>query len=200
VVSAAIDDLARRLSHWLQRHHQAHADLPGRTLDGVLGWLTRWCGRDAARGLLDRFLKQGTIAQLGQFVCLPAFAPALSAADEKHLTAMLSEIKQGGFQPPLLDALSMASKGDKKRWERLATLAVALGELVLIEPKMYLHAETEKRLRTEVAGLIRARGPQTVAEIREMLQSSRKYVVPFVEYLDRIGFTRRVGDRRELVT
>jgi selenocysteine-specific elongation factor len=39
----------------------------------------------------------------------------------------------------------------------------------------------------------------TVAQIREALQSSRKYVVPFVEYLDRTGFTRRAGDLRMLV-
>jgi len=34
--------------------------------------------------------------------------------------------------------------------------------------------------------------------VREELGSSRKYVVPFVEYLDRVGFTKRVGDQRVL--
>lgn len=199
VVPATLDDLTRRVTHWLERHHLAHPELPGRTTDAVLGWLTRLCGRDSARGLLDRLLKQGLVKQLGHFTCLSAFAPALSAADEKLLSGMIAEIKQGAYQPPLLDALSMVAKGDKKRWDRLATLAVALGELVLVEPKMYLHAEVEKRLRADVGRMIRERGPQTVAEIREGLQSSRKYVVPFVEYLDRVGFTRRVGDRRELV-
>ena len=199
VVPSVIDDLGRRLVPWLQRHHQSHPDLPGRTADAVLGWLYRWCAKDHARTLFDKFLSQAMIKQLGQFVCLPAFAPALSAADEKLMQAMIAEIKEGGFQPPLLDALTIVAKADKKRWERLATLAAALGELVLIEPKMYLHTVVEKRLREEVAGQIRASGPRTVAEIREGLHSSRKYVVPFVEYLDRVGFTRRVGDRRELV-
>lgn len=199
VVPSAIDDLGRRLIHWLERHHQAHPELPGRSMDAVLGWLLRACGKDYARTLFDRYRSTGIIKQLGQFICLPAFAPALSAADEKLMQAMIAEIKEGGFQPPLLDALSIAAKADKKRWERLATLAVALGELVCIEPKMYLHTDVEKRLREKVGGEIRTSGPRTVAEIREGLHSSRKYVVPFVEYLDRVGFTRRVGDRRELV-
>jgi len=37
-----------------------------------------------------------------------------------------------------------------------------------------------------------------LAQVREAPESSRKFVVPFLEYLDRIGFTRRVGDKRVL--
>ncbi len=40
----------------------------------------------------------------------------------------------------------------------------------------------------------------SVAQIREALGSSRKYVVHFLEYLDRVGFTRRDGDVRVLAT
>jgi selenocysteine-specific elongation factor len=38
----------------------------------------------------------------------------------------------------------------------------------------------------------------TVAEIRDLLGTTRKYAVPLCEYLDRIGFTRREGDLRVL--
>jgi selenocysteine-specific elongation factor len=38
----------------------------------------------------------------------------------------------------------------------------------------------------------------TVAEIRDLLVTTRKYAVPICEYLDRIGLTRRVGDLRVL--
>jgi len=49
-----------------------------------------------------------------------------------------------------------------------------------------------------VAELVRQTGGVTVAEVREALDSSRKYVVPFMEYLDRVGYTCRVDDRRVL--
>ena len=39
----------------------------------------------------------------------------------------------------------------------------------------------------------------TSEEIREVLNTSRKYAVPLVEYLDRVGFTQRLGDKRKLV-
>jgi selenocysteine-specific elongation factor len=38
----------------------------------------------------------------------------------------------------------------------------------------------------------------TVAEIRDLLKTSRKYAVPFCEHLDKIGTTRREGDLRFL--
>jgi selenocysteine-specific elongation factor len=38
----------------------------------------------------------------------------------------------------------------------------------------------------------------TVAEIRDLLGTTRKYAVPICEYLDRIGLTRREGDLRVL--
>jgi selenocysteine-specific elongation factor len=151
-----------------------------------------------ARPLLDRFMKDKTIKSLGSFACLPAFAPALSGADEKLLGIMLDEIRRGEFQPPTLAGLSVAGQADRKRWQRLATLAVALGELVQIDPKIYLHAEVERRLRDRVTELIQTQGGVTVGEVREALRSSRKFVVPFMEHLDRIGFTKRIEDRRVL--
>ncbi len=197
-VPTAIDDLTARLTNTLERFHRNHPEAPGRKLDTVLGWLERMTGKALARPLFDRFVKKKVIKLLGSFVCLPEFAPQLTGSDEKILAAMLDEIHKGGFQPPTLDSLKSLPKADMKRLERLATLAVALGELVRIDGKMYLHADIERKLRERVAALIDQRGGATVSEVREAIDSSRKYVVPFLEHLDRAGFTKRVGDRRVL--
>jgi selenocysteine-specific elongation factor len=111
---------------------------------------------------------------------------------------MVKEIQDGRFQPPSPSATSGASKADRKRVERLASLAVATGELVKIDADIYLHRDAEAELRERVSKLIRDHDGATVSEIREALDSSRKFVVPMVEYLDRIGFTKRVGDERVL--
>ncbi|MCO6436187.1 MAG: selenocysteine-specific translation elongation factor [Phycisphaerae bacterium] len=197
-VPAALDDLIARLTNWLERYHRQHPELPGRKSAAVVGWLERMTSPQLAKPLFEAILQRRVVRPFGEFVCLPAFAPSLSAAEEKALREMVKQIREGGFTPPTLDAFSGKSAADRKKAERLAELAVAMGELVVIEPKMYLHRDQEGHLREEVAGLIQRDGPATVAEIREALGSSRKYVVPFVEYLDRIGFTRRVGDRREV--
>lgn len=198
-VPAAVDDLARRLSGWLERYHRSRPELPGRHIDSVLGWLERMTSRSLTRPLFDLLVRNKTLKLLGRFVCMPDFAPSLSAADEKLMAAMIDEIRTGGFQPPSIDGLAGSSPADRKRRERLATLAAALGEVIKIDPKIYLDTQVERQLRQKVADLIARRGPVTVAQVREALNSSRKYVVPFLEYLDRTGFTKRVGDHRILV-
>ena len=52
-----------------------------------------------------------------------------------------------------------------------------------------------------VAGIVRerlSRGPARAAELKTLLASSRRIVVPLLERLDRDGVTRRDGDRRRL--
>jgi len=194
----AYADLARRATAWLERHHRAHPDRPGRSVDALLGWLERMTQQSLARPILERLIKDRVVKLLGPFVCLPAFAPELSGADEKLLSAMLEALRAGGFQPPAIEEMPLPGNADGKRRDRLAVLAAALGEIVKIDAKLYLHREWERRLCEKVAALIAERGGVTVAEVREALDSSRKYVVPFLEYLDRIGVTRRIGDRRLL--
>ncbi|MEK7368475.1 MAG: SelB C-terminal domain-containing protein, partial [Planctomycetota bacterium] len=47
---------------------------------------------------------------------------------------------------------------------------------------------------------IRERGSITAAEFRDLVGTSRKYVIPLLEYFDRIHLTKRVGDKRVLYT
>ncbi len=199
VVPAALDDLNGRLVGWLERHHRDRPDGAGRHVDTVLGWLERMTSRPLARPLLDRLIERKTVKLLGGYVCLPQFAPTLTGADERLMAAMIGRIREGGFQPPSVTSLASELKADRKRLERLATLAVALGELVKVDSKLHLSAEFERRLRETVAELVNHKSGVTVSEVREALESSRKFVVPFLEYLDRVGFTKRIGDQRVLV-
>jgi selenocysteine-specific elongation factor len=62
-----------------------------------------------------------------------------------------------------------------------------------------LHSEVDAEMRKLVTEKLAAGGTgMTVAEIRDLLGTTRKYAVPLCEYLDRIGVTRREGDLRVL--
>ena len=63
---------------------------------------------------------------------------------------------------------------------------------------MYLHADVERELRRKLQEALEQGPGMTLSEIRELLQTTRKYAVPICEYLDRIGFTERAGDLRRL--
>jgi selenocysteine-specific elongation factor len=198
VVPASLEELITRLTGWLERYHRKNPDVPGRSADAVLGWLERMTEKNLARPIFDQLLADQTIKRVGRFACLAEFAPKLSPADEKRLTEMVEAIRAGRFQPPAPAETPAGQSLDRKRLARLLIMAVALGELVEVGNDIYLHQDLEFELREAVASLIQMEGGVTVAQAREALGTTRKFAVPFMEYLDRIEFTRRVGDKRHL--
>jgi selenocysteine-specific elongation factor len=75
---------------------------------------------------------------------------------------------------------------------------VAEGHLARVSDEVYLHSDTDAELRRRVSEKLAAGPGLTVADIRDLLGTTRKYAVPICEYLDRIGVTRRAGDLRLL--
>jgi selenocysteine-specific elongation factor len=72
------------------------------------------------------------------------------------------------------------------------------GDLIEIAPDVVLLRENFECMKNAVADFISKNGPATVSELRRALESSRRTMVPFLERLDREGFTRRMGDKRSL--
>ena len=72
------------------------------------------------------------------------------------------------------------------------------GSLVRIAQDLWMDsaalAQAKERIATEIA----TSGGVSIAQIRDLLQTSRRYAVPLCEYLDRTRFTRRQGDLRVL--
>ena len=81
---------------------------------------------------------------------------------------------------------------------QLLALAVEAGELVEIAPDYYLHADVLRATQTLLAEKLCESDGLTLSQIREILNTTRKYAVPLCEFLDRIGFTVRNGDLRML--
>jgi selenocysteine-specific elongation factor len=198
VSTVTLDDLLARAGRWMERFHKGRPEEPGCPTDRFIGWLDRKSNKGAGRALFDRLVEAGRVKVLGKYVCLPEFAPALSKQDERIMAEMVREIEQAAFQPPAPAQLRVAARFDARRIERLLKIAVAHGALARIDANIHLAAPVEAKLRDTIREMIAAGEEVTVSALRERLESSRKYMVPIMEYLDRIGFTRRSGDARVL--
>ncbi|MGO9813072.1 MAG: SelB C-terminal domain-containing protein [Isosphaeraceae bacterium] len=71
-------------------------------------------------------------------------------------------------------------------------------KLVELSSAFYLDFDVEAELRRKVIERLSAGSTMTMADLRDLLGTTRKYAVPIGEYLDRIGLTRREGDVRKL--
>ena len=125
----------------------------------------------------------------GPVVRLASHGVTLDPSQQRARDDLVGAIEQGGFAPPL-----------EKEMDADAALVRALtdsGELVRIDG-FFLTSQQARDARARVRAAIEERGPMTVAAIRDLLGTSRKYAVPLCEWLDRTGATRRHGDLRAL--
>jgi selenocysteine-specific elongation factor len=193
-----LEGFERRCTTWLAGYHQRHPDDPGCLRESYLGFLERKSNRTLARAMLDRLIARKAVRALGRYVCLPQFAPALSAEDERVMEQVLELLRAAAHQPPALAELVQQTGATRQRVEKVTKVAVALGELVRVDANIVLHAACAQDMRSLLTELYTASGPFTVSQLRNALNTSRKFAVPLAEYLDRIGFTQRSGDTRTI--
>jgi len=124
--------------------------------------------------------------------------PKLSQNEQKLLDKLVAEFRAAGIQPPSVKQCQQQATKNQESVPQLLALAAANGDLVEVADDFYLHAEVEQTSRQALAAKLQESSGLTMSEIREVLDTSRKYAVPYCEFLDRVGFTKRQGDLRVL--
>jgi selenocysteine-specific elongation factor len=146
---------------------------------------------------IDRLIKTKRFVGDGKRVARADFKPKLSANQRKLKDKIVEAHRAAGFQPPGPESFAAQAGGNATALKDIYEVAVAEELLVRIDGQVFLHAAAEAEMRQRVADQL-ARQPAglTVAEIRDLLATTRKFAVPLCEYLDRVGVTRRLGDLR----
>ena len=72
------------------------------------------------------------------------------------------------------------------------------GKIVNIKNEFFVHKDRFEVWKNAIKGYIEKEKGISIGDIKRILGTTRKYVVPFAEYLDEINFTKRVGDKRIL--
>jgi selenocysteine-specific elongation factor len=146
---------------------------------------------------VDRLLKRRALVGDARRLARADFKPKLSVNQQKIKERLIAAHREAGFQPPVPESFANAAAGNAASLPDIFEVAVAEGELVRVANDLYLHADHDAEMRRRVESRLEAGGPGlTVAEIRDLLGTTRKYAVPLCEYLDRAGVTVRNGDLR----
>ena len=80
----------------------------------------------------------------------------------------------------------------------MLALLVNEGKVVKLNNSLTFLAETYAEAVQIISAHIKSQGNITVAQARTLLDSSRKYILPLLEYMDQNRITRRIGDHRIL--
>lgn len=172
--------------------HAAHPEQRGLSLAALRAAV----GRDvtpAAFGALLAELGGAGIVRAGDVVKRAAHRPALPASLQRAGAAVRAALHRQPLDPPARKVLAP----DAATRAALAFLLES-GEAIEVSPELVMAAEAVDAAAARVQAHLRLHGRATVSELKQALGSNRRVMVPLVEYLDRCGTTRRVGDYRVL--
>ncbi len=196
VARPAYEALCRRIRHIIETHHREVPLDPAMTKHALQTSL----GRPPDLLLdhaLEHLARSGELAVSAEGVRLPGHEVRLTPQQEKCVKAISTAARRAGVRPLTQDQLIAQAAIPAEDARALIRSLVAAGELIPVQRHLY-HREVLEDIKARTRRLAEAQGPFTLAALRDLLGSTRRFVVPLAEYFDAVGFTRRIGDLREI--
>jgi selenocysteine-specific elongation factor len=116
----------------------------------------------------------------------------LNPQQQQQVDALLDRFHRQPYTTPSVKE-SVAAVG-----EDVLDVLISRGDLVQVSSDVLFLPETYEEMTARVRAYIEREGNITLAQARDMLETSRKYGQALLEHLDGVGVTRRVGDVRVL--
>ena len=131
-------------------------------------------------------------ATTGGLIRLPEFSPHFTAQQQQHVAVLLRKFRENPYSGPgRAEAEAIVGA------EILAAL-IEQGQLVKLGDGVLFMKETYDEAVAALLAYLREHEQMTAAEARDVLGTTRKYILPLLEHLDTLKFTRRIGDERVL--
>jgi selenocysteine-specific elongation factor len=139
---------------------------------------------DQAAALWSR---RGEVRKAAGAVSLPDHGPRPDAEQQKRAQEILAALSAQPFSPPTVNSED----------ELLAYLEER-GDVVRVDEGIFFAAEAYQEMVERVVTHLKERETVTLAQVRDLLGTSRKYAQALLEYMDRQRITRRMGGERVL--
>ncbi len=137
---------------------------------------------------LTRLATEGQVVEDGQTLRSAEHQVYLNPQMERQADAYIKDLGRDPYSPA----------SDHPVDSELLGVLVDFGKVVKVSDSVVFTAPTYREMTDKIILHLHTNASITVAETRTMFNSSRKYVLPLLEYLDQQHVTRRVGDSRVL--
>jgi len=190
-----ISSLKNDLESGLKKFHKEHPERKGMDIDEVSKILvisdTRF-----VKELLRVFIKNVWLVFDVDRYRLSEFEPFDEAKFFSEVSKLRDFTSLAGYSMPMIEEAKTALGLSEKEMNRLITYFKERRELSIVGDSFLFFSSLEEDLRKKLAEID---GDITLAGVRDITNSSRKYILPLLEYFDSKGVTRRVGERRLLL-
>jgi selenocysteine-specific elongation factor len=125
-------------------------------------------------------------------ISLPSHEVRFDGGQQAKAQALLRQFAASPYAPPSVKECQ-AEVG-----EELLNALVDSGQLIAISQEVIFRKSDYETMQAKVRAALTQNGQITLAEVRDLFNTSRKYAQALLEYLDATGVTMRTGDFRKL--
>jgi selenocysteine-specific elongation factor len=194
--AAARDRITTAAIAVLDAFHRDHPLEPGAPLQWLRSRLE--APDDVATALLESLTSAGGIVVDQGLVASATFSPSLTVAQVSLSKSLMERLVAAAAEPPSIDELAASIGVAPQEILALARWNARDGSLVAVEPARYYARSAVEALKARLAAGMSEGREYAPAELRDLLGLTRKFLIPFLEYCDREGYTIRTGLGRRL--
>ena len=182
----------------LAQFHEQEPDQMGPDRDRLRRFSGLALERSTFISLLDELLSAGSIHTSGPWLHLPEHQVRLNAEDETLWQQIQPLFDNADFDPPWVRDIAKMLGHDDAAVRLLLRKRARLGLMHQVVRDLFL-ADAQLRRMAEVLLTLAVENPQIqVTTFRDALGLGRKRCIQYLEYFDRLGLTRRIGESRQI--
>ncbi|MDH7599451.1 MAG: selenocysteine-specific translation elongation factor [Sedimentisphaerales bacterium] len=189
-------ELQERLTGSIAAFHKAHPEHIGIKEEQLLtqsGW-----PKEVFDTVLVQMLKDGKLVRTRDLISLPGHRQSLGRPQAELLEKIEAMFRSNLFNPP--DPGHIASQcgiaESQVRWA--IGLLTEQGKLANVAQDLWFHQEAIEIARQRLTDYISQHGRLESVKFKYLLDTTRKFAIPLLDYFDKIGLTRREGYTRYL--
>lgn len=156
--------------------------------------------RTVLRGLVGRLKEEGRLVERVGRLATAEHRATFSEQDAQCVEAIESLFREQEFQPPGAEEIGQKIGAPVETVTKLLEILREHGRLVLVGEGLLFHREAVDHARTILIDFIRKEGKLESVRFKYLLDTSRKFAIPLLDYLDKDDAIRRVGNARYLKT
>ena len=182
----------------LTRFHQEQPDEPGPDRSRLRRYGLPHLQPAIFSTVLDEALLDASIAASGPWLHMPDHRIRLSTEEEALKSQLWPHIEAGGINPPWVRDLARLESCDESQVRALLLKLARLGQLHQVVRDLFYPEPAIEQLALCAITLAQDKDTLEVVDFRDALGLGRKRCVQLLEYLDRLGVTRRFANQRRI--
>ena len=190
ITASQWEALANSVVENLSAYHQTYPlrhGMPREELKSRLKLAPRFFNLFLRRMASENILTEGT-----RWVALPGHVVKFSPFQQVKVDKLMALFTQSPYAPP------SAKECQAMAGEDIYSALLEFGDLVAVSEEVVFRKSDYQTMTEKISLMLRQKGKISLAEVRDLFQTSRRYAQALLEHLDAIGETIRDGDfRRE---